>query len=378
MKRVIPIFLIFLILGAISCSQAVEPAPAPEAAVSTPMPEQAEAVIPSPSPAPIHEPTEPIIPSLPPEPTFGDIGAFIAEPDWEPSWTQEQIAEVKANIDSHFGSPYYTKREYYMNIYEPYDIAKLEKALTDLGKLPWSYEAAYFDCSEMSAIVELYLEMSHFQTVIIVGSNPEAQGAGHAWVVTYVRDPEYKAIPVEATTLSIPEPTGNLFGEPPNQTVMNYEDFLDNGWTLRDIYEAITYEPDDFDWWNSYPVSINELFGEPVQAIMPDDPNDIPQILPARGAAIKPWFSWNAVEWATGYEFELALDPDFTLIIESVSLTTTEYMCQAELAYSSTYYWRIKGISPTGESNWATGTFTTKASPPPPVPPPPVPPPTSQ
>jgi hypothetical protein len=102
---------------------------------------------------------------------------------------------------------------------------------------------------------------------------------------------------------------------------------------------------------------------------------------PANGATnvpLQPTFAWNAADWATGYEFVLADNPAFNPIVSKTganALTTTVYLCEATLDYETSYYWKVRAISKTSNSEWASAVFTTMAKAPPP-PEPPKPPPT--
>jgi photosystem II stability/assembly factor-like uncharacterized protein len=100
---------------------------------------------------------------------------------------------------------------------------------------------------------------------------------------------------------------------------------------------------------------------------------------PANGATnvpLQPSFAWNAADWATGYEFVLATDAAFTDAIVSKTganaLTTTVYMSEQALEYSTTYYWKVRAVSKTSGSEWATAVFTTEGEAPPPPTAPPV------
>jgi len=82
----------------------------------------------------------------------------------------------------------------------------------------------------------------------------------------------------------------------------------------------------------------------------------------ASGVPIKPTFAWNTADWATGYEFMLA-DNDAFSDAFTKTLTTTVYQYETTLDYFTTYYWKVRAVSATGTSNWATGVFTTEAEP---------------
>jgi hypothetical protein len=103
----------------------------------------------------------------------------------------------------------------------------------------------------------------------------------------------------------------------------------------------------------------------------------------ATNVPLEPDFAWNPADWATGYEFVLAKDNAFKDTVVSKTganaLTTTVYHSEQKLDYSTTYYWKVRAIGKTTQSDWATGVFTTEgaapAPPPPPPPPEPAPPP---
>ncbi|TET25860.1 MAG: hypothetical protein E3J67_02955 [Dehalococcoidia bacterium] len=98
----------------------------------------------------------------------------------------------------------------------------------------------------------------------------------------------------------------------------------------------------------------------------------------ATDVPLAPTFAWNTADWATGYEFELADNDAFTDAFTK-SLTTTVYQYETDLTYFTTYFWKVRAVSATGTSNWATGVFTTMerpaeiVEPPPPVEIPPLP-----
>jgi len=103
---------------------------------------------------------------------------------------------------------------------------------------------------------------------------------------------------------------------------------------------------------------------------------DADQFGPAIGATnvpIMPSFGWALITEADHYMFELADNPDFTTPIVSTTTTNPVFQLDTALAYSTNYFWRVKAVSGTAESDWATGTFTTMAEPVvAPAPPPPA------
>jgi len=106
---------------------------------------------------------------------------------------------------------------------------------------------------------------------------------------------------------------------------------------------------------------------------------DADQFGPAIGAInipITPAFGWGAIDEADSYVIEVSDTADFSNIVETATVTNPVYQLQTTLNNSTNYFWRVKAVSGTSESNWATGTFTTAAAPveapAPPEPAPPV------
>jgi len=96
---------------------------------------------------------------------------------------------------------------------------------------------------------------------------------------------------------------------------------------------------------------------------------------PAIGGAdvsTMPTFTWAEYEGAIGYEIMVSEDPTFTIIDWSHTTTNPWYQTSADeaLAYSTTYYWRARGVTGVAEARqpapggpWAEGIFTTMAEP---------------
>jgi len=89
----------------------------------------------------------------------------------------------------------------------------------------------------------------------------------------------------------------------------------------------------------------------------------------AQDVLTKPVFQWNGADWATSYEFVLADNDAFTGATTK-TLTTTSWVSDTDLGYSTTWYWKVRALSATSESEWSdVGVFTTKAEPVEPTPP---------
>jgi len=104
----------------------------------------------------------------------------------------------------------------------------------------------------------------------------------------------------------------------------------------------------------------------------------------ATNVPLVPTFAWNGADWSTGYEFVLAKDSIWSDVVVAKTganaLSATVYECEQQLDNSTTYYWKVRAVSKTSQSDWATGVFTTegKAPSPPPSPTPTPPPPTPE
>jgi hypothetical protein len=93
-------------------------------------------------------------------------------------------------------------------------------------------------------------------------------------------------------------------------------------------------------------------------------------ITPSAGAVnvpIMPAFTWSPVSGATGYEFMLAKDSEFTDVVVAMTgadaLPTTVWACDRNLDYFTTYFWKVRPISATTYGQWVTNVFSTEAAP---------------
>ena len=83
------------------------------------------------------------------------------------------------------------------------------------------------------------------------------------------------------------------------------------------------------------------------------------------GVPVKPLFQWNAVPGAVAYELLASSDIQFTnLVINRTgdfSLPATAWQGNLDLDYGTTYYWKVRAVSPDTKSAWsAVGSFTTE------------------
>lgn len=124
---------------------------------------------------------------------------------------------------------YYSKPEN-----QKFGVSVLEDEI--LG-LQWSepYQAGVFDCSEMSACLERYLENQGWHILIVVGDAPTG-GNGHAWLLVETNAGGY--MPVEAQSFRV---------------VLWDDTYFDNYYvydeSFMNIQEAVDYNETEFDWW---------------------------------------------------------------------------------------------------------------------------------
>jgi hypothetical protein len=96
----------------------------------------------------------------------------------------------------------------------------------------------------------------------------------------------------------------------------------------------------------------------------------------ATGTPVSPMFSWTEFEGAIGYEIMVAEDSTFKIIDFSHTVDRTFYQAEETLAYDTTYYWRVRGVTGPAKPKqaapggpWAEGMFRTEAKPVEPTPP---------
>ena len=150
---------------------------------------------------------------------------------------RRELEEAKRQLEKPtYGDMFYF---YYVPLRDQqYGVPNLERCLRDLGT--WTeaaYKANIFDCSEMSALLEWYLENEGFHTAIILGEMPDDSGGKHSWLLVETSAEKY--MPVEATQMSVVSWDSPYFDNYFDYGLMEFET----------IQEAIEYAPTEFDWW---------------------------------------------------------------------------------------------------------------------------------
>jgi hypothetical protein len=217
-----------------------------------------------------------------------------------------------------------------------------------------------------------------------IGVNPET---GKAYNVTFSLD-RYNSTDITEVTIQIATDadfTGVIYEQAFDITTIS-------GNTVSKIIgptgsdtapsRMVDFNPGDTYYWRAR--STNTTFGVLIsawsagQSFTIDQADTFTVSGPAVGAAdvaLMPTFTWAKYEGAIGYEVVLSEDPSFGIIEWSRNVDNTFYKVPAEdvLKYSTTYYWRVRGV--TGDSYlvgkswvtpagpWVTGVFTTMAEP---------------
>ena len=107
-------------------------------------------------------------------------------------------------------------------------------------------------------------------------------------------------------------------------------------------------------------VVLNLLSGEPLGAVTLSSPAN-----GATGVAVAPALAWSAVSGASGYDIEVATDPDFlNVVAQATGLTGTSWTPSPSLNPDTVYYWRVTANNTCGAGSMsATWAFQTVALP---------------
>jgi hypothetical protein len=94
--------------------------------------------------------------------------------------------------------------------------------------------------------------------------------------------------------------------------------------------------------------------------------NDLLRVSPSPGAtnvSNSPAFQWSTINDATGYEFQIADNPDFSSPFDiQVNLASNSWTSPKKLEYNKQYYWRVRALNMTNNTmgDWVQNTFTTE------------------
>ncbi len=249
--------------------------------------------------------------------------------------------------------------------------------LAEFKKTPWVslYKPDYFDCTEMSALLQRELTIRGFESWIVIGKDPNVP-SGHAWVVVFLRSPSIQLVPVEATALELPQPGSSYSFS--NGVVQTYNDYSRQGWVLQDIYQAIAWWPMEFSWFDR--TDILQKLGLPTIVTTPPIPTSIltlaPSSLPSGQVGVAysatltisggiPPYSWTNSGSVPPWLLMLSFTSSSNIGLSGTPTTAGSYSFTVTVSDSST--------PPLTASMGYTITISAKSSTPTPTPTPPTP-----
>ena len=146
---------------------------------------------------------------------------------------KEQIKVLEDKIEkSKFYFYYGTLRK------QRYGVDDLESYLDRWQWTEGSYVRDKFDCSEMSAYIERNLQNEGYHTIIVVGNLPSNQTARHAWLLVETSSGKY--MPVEATQYALVKWDNPYF-----------DSYFEYDHEFETIFDALDYDYEGFNWWES-------------------------------------------------------------------------------------------------------------------------------
>jgi hypothetical protein len=102
----------------------------------------------------------------------------------------------------------------------------------------------------------------------------------------------------------------------------------------------------------TFPMVLPYILAAPVLLSPPDNADDV---------SFTPTFSWEAVNYASSYEFQLAIDNMFTaqsLVYVTTTVNTELVLPDGLLIDQHSYYWRVRSLGGLFPYTWSTFTFT--------------------
>lgn len=94
----------------------------------------------------------------------------------------------------------------------------------------------------------------------------------------------------------------------------------------------------------------------PVFLVVLAAPDQAELVTPANQAvdqSVRPLLSWNAALNAANYRIEIATDEAFQQIVRQLSAATTQIQITEMLQGATTYFWRVRGVSPCTQGPWS-------------------------
>lgn len=158
------------------------------------------------------------------------------------SHSNNEFSSLDFSFDSYLANHHYTDSAYEeMQFYFYYDKPEQKLGVYELrdeiAGSTWKkpYQEGVFDCSEMSADLERYLENKGLHTKIVVGNSPFGSSY-HAWLLVETTAGKY--MPVESTTFQV------VWWEDPN-----FDNYFKYDRSFETIQDALAWSETEFDWW---------------------------------------------------------------------------------------------------------------------------------
>ena len=73
----------------------------------------------------------------------------------------------------------------------------------------------------------------------------------------------------------------------------------------------------------------------------------------ATGVFMNPLLAWNTQSGATTYDYQIALNNQFTQVVQSGASPTNQFQVVTPLLGEVTYYWRVRPVNPCGVGPWS-------------------------
>jgi hypothetical protein len=143
----------------------------------------------------------------------------------------------------------------------------------------------------------------------------------------------------------------------------NFTTVVDYAWTREPAYaprfgnNATTYADETTAYYwvvmpAAYTTGLNARI-DPTQehggSVLPPDftkEGNVPTLLhpvpPDHAAVLRPTFEWTMVDWARNYTVQVATDPTFSNLVETITTASTSYTPQGNYPAGPTLYWRVR------------------------------------
>ncbi|PWN07178.1 Ig-like domain-containing protein, partial [Rhodohalobacter mucosus] len=125
-------------------------------------------------------------------------------------------------------------------------------------------------------------------------------------------------------------------------------------WRVRAVNEA-----GQSDWSTVWSFTTEAEPLSPPEVVTLSSPSDN-----ASDVAVAPLFTWQASADAETYDIQVSTASDFSgTVVNETGIAATEFQ-SPQLAYSTGYFWRVRAVNASGQSDWSTvWSFTTEAEP---------------